>query len=133
MGDVTDTTAGRTSAYIDSPKIIIAIFERTQFDFLAGQVKSQSAPGQRLYPQAVDYTSGGISPVAAKRPHKYNYPGGPTPPSEDPEDLPIPDDNDSEDFPVPEVPEPATAALLAIGSLFLARKRRMNNRKKQMV
>lgn len=118
LGDVSDTSASRTATFANSPKIIIAVFERTQFDFLAGLEKSQSGPAQRLFPSAADYSRQESSPVAGKRPHKWHYP---EPPDDDPEEPEFPVPNDENDFPVPEIPEPATAILLAIGSHFALR------------
>jgi hypothetical protein len=123
MGDVSDPTANRTIVHLDAPKIVIAVFERSEYEFLAVQERAQSAPRGGLVTSAADYSRGGISPVAAKRPHKWRWPSPPEPP--EPEDLPVPEEG--EDFPVPEegedfpvpIPEPATVCLVGLGGLAL--------------
>ncbi len=107
LGDVSDSTATRTIVYLDAPKIVLAVFEQSEFEFLHAEERSQSAPGGGgLFPSAPDYARQGGG-GGAKRPSKRR---GPTPP-------------EPEDFPVP-IPEPATILLLGFGSLALLRKRR---------
>ena len=113
LGDVSDPTSSRTTAYIDSPKIIIAVFERVQYEFLEADALPKSAPGAGLIPSPTESggNSGGNTPTPK-----------PTPtPTPTPTPLPTPDD-----FPVPDgeqVPEPATMGLLALGALLAARNR----------
>ena len=110
LGDVSDPTANRTIVYLDAPKIVLAVFERSEFEFLVTEERSQSAPGGGgLLASAADYARQGGG-GGAKRPPKRR---GPTPPEpEEPEDFPVP------------IPEPATILLLGFGSLALLRKRR---------
>jgi hypothetical protein len=129
MGDVSDPTANRTIVYLDTPKIVIAVFERSEYEFLAVQERAQSAPGRTaLRASAADYArqgggQGGNGGGGGRRP-------GPLEPPEPPEDFPVP--REGEDFPVPEegedfpapIPEPATLSFLALGSLALLRKRK---------
>jgi len=131
LGDVSDPTANRTIVYLDAPKIVIAVFEQSEYEFLAVQERAQSTPGGGLFRSAADYARGGISPVGGKRPHKWRWPSPPEPPDpEKPEDFPVPEEG--EDFPVPEegedfpvpIPEPATLCLLGLGSLALLKKRK---------
>lgn len=119
MGDVSDPAASTTVAYLDAPKIIIAIFERSKYEFAVMDVMSQGASGgSGLIASAADYsrTSGGGG--GGKRPSKFRWP---SPSEQEPADFPVPDENDHNDsIPVPEpIPEPATAVLLALGSLFV--------------
>lgn len=123
MGDVSDPTSSSTSTYLDSSKIIIAVFERVGYEFLAASemVYSQSGPG--LYYASADYSRQGYTGGGWKRPHKRRWP---TPEDYETSDLPVPEDGEEDyDFPVPEpIPEPATAILLATGGLLTARLRR---------
>lgn len=155
IGDVSDPTTNATTAYLDSPKIIIAVFERAEYDFLAPSETSISrAGGGGLRASSRDYQRGGISPVAGRRRHKFFRPSPdeddpeedpdvPIPPEVDPElDFPIPDepilnepildDNSEPDFPIPNepIPEPATVLLLGLGGLVLVARKKTKKRNK---
>lgn len=119
MGDVADPTANTTTVYLDTPKIVIAVFERAQFDFVFSEVASHIAPGGGMVRSPVEPGQGGFGGPGGKRPHKWTWPRQRIP-SESPEPPEPPEE--PEDFPVPEIPEPATVILLAIGSLGLLRK-----------
>jgi hypothetical protein len=111
LGDVTDPTENRTIVYLDAPKIVLAVFEQSEYEFLPAEERPQSARGGGgLLASAPDYARQGGGGGGAKRPSKRR---GPTPPEpEEPEDFPVP------------IPEPATILLLGFGSLALLRKRR---------
>jgi len=117
LGDVAEPTASTTSAYIDSPKIVIAVFERVQYDSMAAANVLFSNPGGGLR-RSAGFAAGGGSGGGGKRPHKYY---GPSPPEEEDEDLEVPDQSDQ--LPVPEVPEPATVILLGLGAMFTLRRK----------
>lgn len=123
MGDVGEPTASRTTVYLDGPKIVIAVFERAEFELLFTAGASQSRPGGGLFRSISQATPGGFGAPGGRRPSKFRWPtnGDEEPPDEDEEeDFPVPEG----DFPVPEIPEPATVLLLGLGSLVLLRKRR---------
>ncbi len=121
MGDVGDTTAGTTITYLNAPKIIIAVFERTQFDFLAPAERALSTPHGGLYRSAADYSRQGYTGGGAKRPKEWSWPKEP----EEPEEHNFPSPEDEDDFPVPEpVPEPATVILLGLGACMALTGRR---------
>jgi len=126
LGDVSDSRANATIVFLDAPKIIIAVFERTQHDFSFLEEFIKSAPVGGLSGGAADYARTGYSGGGAKRP-STNYSGytPPLPPNEPP-DFPTPDDDG--DFPVPEVPEPATALLMALGTAITCLKHRQKNK-----
>ena len=109
MGDVTDPTLSRTTAYLDAPKIIVAVFERAEFE-LEG-IADTIIPGNfgsTMRRGAADYArrgySGGVGRRQITRAPARRPPQPPPPP-------PPPD------FPVP-IPEPATVVLLALGSIL---------------
>jgi hypothetical protein len=107
LGEVSDATTPTTTAFIDSPKIIIAVFTRVAYEFLVGEPGATSSPNQYLIPTApTPYT--GIEEAESKYPTPPSPPTPPTPPTPTP-------------FPVP-APEPATVVLLAIGSICAFRK-----------
>lgn len=122
MGDVGDTTAASTITYLNAPKIIIAVFERTQFDFLPSAERALSTPHGGLYRSAEDYSRQAYSGGGAKRPKKWSWPAEPEKP-EEPEEPDFPSPEDEDDFPVP-VPEPATVILLGLGGWMALTRRR---------
>ena len=119
LGDVSDPTVNRTIVYLDTPKIVIAVFERSEYEFLVVQERSQSAPGSGLFLSAPDYIRQGYAGGGAKRPHKPRWPSPPEP--EEPKPFPTPEGED--EFPTP-IPEPTTVLLLGFGGLILLRRRR---------
>ncbi len=126
LGDVSDSTANSTIVYLDAPKIVLAVFEQSEYEFLLAEESSQSGRrgGGGLLPSAPDYVRQGYTGGGAERPRKPTWRTAAemaTAEPEEPEDFPIPKEGD--DIPVP-IPEPATILLLGFGSLALLRKRR---------
>jgi len=140
LGDVTSATSNSTVVYLDSPKIVIAVFERSSYAFGKRFEAAQSSRGGGgAFASAADYSKGGISPIARKR-TSFEFPDFPDFPDEEdiePEfpvpdesladgEIPIPDDLiGDDDFPTP-VPEPATIFMFGFGMLAIrkAKKRR---------
>ncbi|RKY05836.1 MAG: hypothetical protein DRP65_12560 [Planctomycetota bacterium] len=117
LGDVTDPTINETTILVDSPKIVIAVFERSEFDLPleAGIVSGLGGGGLHRVPDFRPRGGGGGGGQFQKPPE----PVEPSEPLED--DFPVP----AEPFPVPEnddeeIPEPATAALFGLGTLLLS-------------
>jgi len=138
IGDVSDPAANSTMVQVGSPKIVIAVFERSEYEFLSLDSGIKSTPGGGLLASPVDYSrAGGGGGGGGRKQPKYRYDDQPpyddtdddfpTPPDESDNDgnLPIPPDGENGDFPVPEpIPEPATILLLGLGTLSLLNKRR---------
>jgi hypothetical protein len=110
LGDVSDPISTRTTAYLNAPKIIVAIFERAEYE-LEGMVEiGQDIPGGFRGPfrrSAADYSRQGYRGGGAPRPSTRRAPPKPPEPPLPPPEVPIP------------IPEPTTVVLLAVGS-FLA-------------
>ena len=124
LGDVSNPTTNQTTVYLDAPKIVIAVFERAEFDFAPVELMSESIPMGGLSTTAADYASQGYSGGGRKRPHKLRFPVEPEEEEEPEEEFPVPEEEP--EFPVPEIPEPATIILLAMGSLFTLSTKRRN-------
>ena len=132
LGDVSDPTASSTIVYLDVPKIVIAIFERLDFDFellVEEGPQSSFGGGRGLRRSAADYARGGGGGAGGRRPIKWRWPEWEWPEWEEGEQPEKPNDfapvpKDGNDFPVPGVPEPAAGVLLALGSLFVFTRRR---------
>jgi len=116
LGEVSDATTPTTIAFIDTPKIIIAVFERVAYEFLVAEIDAISSPGQNLISSAPDYAPGGGGGAI-----RWSRPSPTRPEVPESDDVPVPSDG----FPVP-LPEPTTAVLLAIGSVCAFRKRTAN-------
>lgn len=117
IGDVSNPTANSTIAYLDTPKIIIAVFERSEYDIMLEEQLQNTLGGRSsLRGHAGDYsrTAGGgyiIWPRYKWPKEKDQTPLGPPGQPE----L-------SDDFPIP-LPEPATILLLGLGSLLFVRQK----------
>jgi len=125
LGDVSDPKASSTVAYINGPKIIVALFERTDYEDLLPRASASGGGGSGASGEA---SGGSFSDVGNQTGLMIGGGGGtpkvllPATPS-----LPVPIDLDklfvepptflapASDEPVP---EPATGILLALGSLF---------------
>jgi len=120
LGDVTDPTTNETTILVDSPKIVIAVFERSKFDLPleAGIVSGLGGGGMLRVPDFRPRGGGGGGGRFRKPPEPIE------PPEPLEHEFPVP----AEPFPVPEnddeeIPEPATAVLLGLGTLLLSRSR----------
>lgn len=122
LGDVTDATTNETTIFVDAPKIVIAVFERSEFELLleAGIVGGGGRGGLRRKPDFRPRQGGGGSGAGGPPPRELPEPPEPK------DEFPIPGDL----FPVPEpdeeIPEPATIILIGVGaaSLMLGQRKR---------
>ena len=118
IGSVTDAISNTTTVYLDAPKIVIAVFERSKFAFVELEEGPQGSLGRGgLIPSAQDYAAGLEDAVGGKRPPGQHFPQPPKPN----ENVPVPEEG--ADFPVP-VPEPATIVFIFTGMLPLAKCKR---------
>jgi hypothetical protein len=116
IGDVSDPTAVSTYIYMDAPKIVVAVFARSEFEFLFEEMMMLGGGGGGgLRSSAADYSNQAYTGGESER---YSYPS-PSPPTEEEEEFPVPD--------VPEAPEPATVLLLGLGSLLFVRRSPMDS------
>ena len=123
LGDVSDTMTNSTVANMDSPKIIVAVFEKVKHEQLGASEMSPRQPSPRIFVGS-EYSRQGGGGGGGKRPHKRRYPYTPEDEPEEPEDDP--------NIPVPSVPEPATGLILTFGSLgMMWKKRNRTNRHKK--
>ncbi len=112
LGDVSDPAATNTIVYLDKPKIIIAVFEQSEYGVLAaeeGMPGGGGGGGGGLATTVANYgQTGGISGGGGGVKPKLRKPVYPT----------------SSEV----IPEPATGVLLVLGSLFAFARRGVKNR-----
>jgi len=133
LGDVSSTSGSDTTVSVDSPKLVVAVFAKADFDEGlpgAGIADGQHAPGGGRGYNPVQ-SPGSVSPgISFDGPRGFTFPDFPDNPDGD---IPVPGDKD--DIPVPgdddtpvsgdnEVPEPATVLLLGLGSSVLLKRMR---------
>jgi hypothetical protein len=128
LGDVDEPTSPVTEAYMDSPKIVIAVFERSQYESIEAADILFSRPGGGLRGSAADIGSGGGGGGVTGRQWHSEPLRRILRPEEEPDELPVPDEAENDDFPVPEVPEPATLTLFALAGILI----RMQSRKRRL-
>jgi hypothetical protein len=115
LGSVTDATTSTTIVRLDSPKIVIAVFERSKFAFVELEEGPQgSLGGGGLMASGSDYAAGLEDAGGGERPSHLH----PTQPPKPKEDVPVPEEEP--EFPVP-VPEPATIVFIFTGMLPLVK------------
>ncbi len=110
LGDVGSAGAIRTTVQLDSPKLVIAVFERERFDDLKdADIIAGSAQGGLYNSNTMVSSGGGISGGSYPIPDGFSYPTPPEQPEDD--DFPVPDDE--------KIPEPATMLLLGLGAFLI--------------
>jgi hypothetical protein len=118
LGDVSDPTVSTTTVYVDAPKIIIAVFERAEYEFPEEIERATGSYGEgSIAGPAADYSRGGGGGAIKWRSSGRH---GRKPPEEPEEELPdflVPNQN-ADFFVPPAIPEPATVVLLGLGSLL---------------
>ena len=115
LGDVSDPTTSSTIAQLNSPKIIVAVFQRVEHDSLAFTERDTSSPNERLFAGGSYGTGGSVNAPSQYR--RGGGGGGDTP------DNPREPQEEEDPFPVPEpVPEPGTLILLGLGAIGLVRR-----------
>jgi hypothetical protein len=130
QGGVNDAASSNTLVFLDSPKIVIAVFERSKFDLmeLAEEEPQPSVGGGRLLRSGGDYGAALEQAIGGKRPSRWHRP---KPPEEEKikDNIPVPEKGT--DLPVP---EPATALYFLFSISYLRKRverhfRRIENRK----
>lgn len=133
LGDVSSGGDTETVVLIDSPKLVVAVFVREDFEeklpgisVIEGQA---DAGGQRYIGSPIE-SPASVNPASGTFDNSFNWPditrNGRSDNDNNPEDsdIPVPGDDKDDDIPVPgdgEVPEPATILLLGLGSILLLR------------
>ncbi len=113
LGSVSNTTASSTTVFLNSPKMVIAVFERNQFETIGAESDYLGGGGEG---GSGTVQSAGLSDSsleeAIPRPIPTKYPHYPT---EQPTKPPVP------------TPEPATVTLFFTGFLMLVNRRKNGN------
>ena len=126
VGDVSNPTSMATDVRVDAPKIVIAVYERDEFE-IPLEVSRQMPAG---YPQGGSVSSptsiGGGTAMMEFYPEQeykyasYTWPDWPDEETNDP--FPVPGDSTDNIIPVPgdnPIPEPTTVCLLCAGAVLL--------------
>ena len=119
LGDVTNVAANQTTIFVNAPKMVVAVFERTEFDIL-GEPHKQDEDDKYEFGAGGGVLGGaGWIPSTIRRGGRKSAARGAFPPFEWEEDEII-----ERNFPIPEpIPEPATMAFLGLGAAVMLKKR----------
>jgi len=127
MGDVGSTDTSRTTVTLDSPKMLVAIFEKSEYalPFAQGQAGVLDASEDVQAPGSGPGSQGTVAHSVA-----IGGGGGVSPASGSSDGTTYAASSNSEfdgkiDVPGPEVPEPATLALMGIGGTIALLRRRI--------
>ena len=127
LGDVTAADAPQTTTVIGGPKIVVAVFEKAQFDMLPAAMAPADNSGrsaQVVRRQVSRQGNIGFSGPGAVQ----NANGSSASAVVNPIDLEDwivgPGSGDEDEVPGPGTPEPGTITLLALGAAILGTKRR---------
>jgi hypothetical protein len=120
LGDAIEPTKMNTLAYIDSPKIIVAVFAGAAFDSFPEEQAMEFGPGYDERSRSpFDAGRGGFGGLIRRERPSFASASG------SPDDDVDADEEEEAELPVPEVPEPATVGTFILGSLMvLARRKR---------
>jgi len=115
---VVDGTTEETTVVVDSPKIIIAVFERIEYSTLTELDTIRPGIGRGgAMAVGTDFRIGPKINPGGRKDRDWDWPKKKPPP-----DFPVPDDDTGHDFPVPDdepIPEPATIAMIGLGAILL--------------
>ena len=135
LGDVIEETTEETTVVVDSPKIIIAVFERIEYSTLTELDTIRPGSG-RGGARAVrtDFRMGRGIRAGGRKGRDWDWPTY-EPPELPDRDFPVPTGDDfpvpmGDNFPVPDdepIPEPATMLLFGAGAAFAISKRKSKN------
>lgn len=122
VGDVSNPASMATDVRVDAPKIVIAVYERDEFE-IPLEVSRQMPAG---YPQGGAMSSrtsigGGTAMMEFYPEQDYEYASYTWPNEEINDPFPVPGDS-TDDIPVPNdnpIPEPTTVCLLCAGAVLL--------------
>jgi len=119
LGNVTNARNSSTSVFLDTPKIIIAVFERSKFDEVEVEQPPDLSAGGGGLRRSPGESGSRLSGAGGRRP-----PGGPSRPRQD---VPVPDEDDTGEDPPAPIPEPASIAFMLAGALAIVKRSRRKN------
>lgn len=137
LGDVSEPDRNQTTIIANAPKIVIAVFERTEYDMLVEieDIEMAGGGGGLLRSSAVNISGagsvsgGGGGGQIKNKPREYTLPDiepdiDEEEEDEDEDEFLLPDESDDLLVPDEPIPEPATIALLGLGSLAVLLRRK---------
>lgn len=112
LGDVSDPTANNTTINLDTPKFVIAVFARDEYEFQEEKDAAMAIP-----------LMSGSGRMVPKRRTSYGTPSAPSGKQENDDSGPEPEFIEIEEEPIP---EPGTIMLFGTGASILLMRRKSN-------